>query len=233
MLFGWDEQTIRWFLDASAYTGFHKTLARKIAPYLKPDDTLCDLGCGLGRLDLELAPYVSRLTAVDINETAIELLRRDIGISGRHNMSAECADAGALRGNFDVLLTSFFGEANTSDFLKLCTRKLIRVVHMDNKGRLYPGQPRYAKKDTVETVRLELIGMGADFKLETASVEFGQPLGSWGDAVLFVRNNAPDAGDDEIERFLRENTERTDREDFPFYLPNPKEFGIFVIEKEA
>jgi len=79
MLFGWDEQTIRWFLDASAYTDFHQTLARKITPYLDPGDTLCDLGCGLGRLDLELAPHVMCLTAVDIDETGRLIVKKDDG----------------------------------------------------------------------------------------------------------------------------------------------------------
>jgi len=219
-------------LDASAYLGFHKSLAEMIIPYLEPDDTLCDMGCGLGRLDLELARHVSRLTAVDINENVIELLRRDAELAGLRNFSAECGDAETFRGSFDVLLTSFFGQADTQGFLRLCKRRLIRVVHRNNKDRLYPGQPRYAKKDTVETVQRKLRDMGIDFMLETASLEFGQPLKSWRDAVLFVQNNAPDAGEDEIDMFLRENAVQTGWDEFPFYLPNPKEFGIFVIDKE-
>ena len=233
MQYVWNGQTIRWFMEASAYTGFHKTLAGKIIPYLNKGDTLCDLGCGVGRLDLELAPYVSHLTAIDLNENAVSILRQDAELSGLRNLSADCADAGTLDGNFDILLTSFFGRPEMADLLRLCRRRLIRIVHMEIKGRLYPGRPRFTQKDTVDMVQQELAAMGVAYRLETDSIEFGQPFRSWQDAVLFVRNNASDACDGEIDGFLQDNIIRTGRDDFPFYLPNPKEFGIFVIDREV
>ena len=63
----WTRQSIKWFMDASDYTGYHKNLADKIIPFLDEDHTLCDVGCGLGCLDIFLASEVARITAIDSN----------------------------------------------------------------------------------------------------------------------------------------------------------------------
>ena len=232
MRFTWEEQTVRWFMSASGYTGFHKALAQLILPHLEQGDTLCDLGCGLGRLDLELALHISQLTAVDLSENAIEVLRRDAEAAGLKNLRVRQDDASALTETFDVALMSFFGRSNMLELLKLCKRRLIRVVGAENKSGLYPEKYRCDERDTVPTVQKELDAKGIVYKLELHSLEFGQPLVSRQDAELYVLQNAPKAGDAEIRDFLNENLTSTGRDDFPFYLPNKKAFGIFVLDKE-
>ena len=230
--FKWDEQNIRWYLDAAANTGFHKTLAQSVLPYLDQGATLCDIGCGLGRLDLEIAPYVSALTAVDINKNAINILKRDAEALRLHNLHTCIHDAKTLDGDFDVLLMSFFGQPNMPDFQKLRCRKIIRIINTNNNSRFYPERHKCREKATVADVSEELNANGAVYKLELHAIEFGQPLRSLRDAELFVKSNAPEAENSEICEFLNENIVRTGREDFPFYLPNMKELGIFVINAE-
>ena len=229
----WEGQTIQWFLDAGAYTGFHRKLAQRIIPYLKPEDSLCDAGCGIGRLDLELAPYVSGITAVDINENAIDVLRRDAAALGLHNLRAEIRDAEDLTEPFDVVLLSFFGQSNMFEFMKLCRRRLIRIVDACNVSKLYPERYKEYMKDTVPVVAGQLEAKGISYKLESAALEFGQPLRSLQDAEAYVVNNAPEAGSSEVSEFLSENLAQTGRDDFPFYLPNKKELGIFIIDKHS
>ena len=65
MAFTWTPKQIDWYEKASSYGSFHRQLASFLVPFLQPDDTVCDWGCGLGKLSLELAPYVARLTCVD------------------------------------------------------------------------------------------------------------------------------------------------------------------------
>ena len=230
--FMWNERNIQWFSDASAYTGFHRELAQKIAPYLRRSDTLLDAGCGLGRLDLELAMYVSEITAVDISEDALDALRRGAAHSGIQNISTRCCDASSLSECFDVVLLSFFGQFNTPDFLRLCRRKLIRIVSAENKSSLYPERHRRGEKDTVPIVQRELKAQGIRFQTERYSIEFGQPFRSRADAELFVLQNAPGASREEISDFLDQNLVPAERGGFPFYLPNQKELGIFIIDKE-
>jgi len=191
MHFSWEEQTIRWFTDAGTYTGFHKTLARRIIPYLEQDDTLCDAGCGIGRLDLELAPYVRSITAVDVSENAIAALRRDAAAIGISNLCADVRDVDTMTEQFDIIILSFFGQKNMFGLLENCCRKLIRIVAADNKSKMYPEQHKKCFKDTIPTVCGLLDEKGLDYKLELGKMEFGQPLRSWHDAEQFVLSNAP------------------------------------------
>ena len=80
-MFFWDEDGVRWYQAAAAYSDFHARLAKMIAMGLTPDDTLCDLGCGVGCLSLALAPYVREVTAVDI----------DAGSAARAGGCPQCA----------------------------------------------------------------------------------------------------------------------------------------------
>ncbi|MCL1828425.1 MAG: class I SAM-dependent methyltransferase [Oscillospiraceae bacterium] len=232
MLFSWDDQIIRWFRDASAYTGFHKTLAQKIKPYLTPGDTFCDLGCGIGRLSLELAPAVSEITAVDISEAAIGSLRRDAEALGIRNLNAQVRDASLLTNSFDVVLMSFFEMKDKTDFIKLCNRRLIRILNAENMSGLYPQRHRRIVKETVPDLKADLDLRGVVYKLELCQAEFGQPFRSWLDAELYIRKNAPEASEAEINEFLNERVTHTGRNDFPFYLPNPKTVGIFITDRE-
>ena len=229
----WDKQSIEWFLNASSYTGFHATLARKIIPLLEPGGTLCDVGCGLGILDLELAPYVSKLTAIDVNEDAIAVLKREVERSGIKNLRAECCDAMQLEGSFDTVIISFVGGVNLLNNRKLTCRRIIRIISAENKGSLYPERHRSKTKETVPLVTGELIAHSLRFRLEMEAIEFGQPLKSRMDAEQFILKNAPDATAEEIDSFIDENVELTGRDDFPLYLPNKKQFGIFVIDMEG
>ena len=230
MFFAWHEVGIKWFINASNYTDFHKILAKKINSYLRMEDKLCDVGCGLGRIDLELAPYVNELTAVDINESVIKLIKRDAEVMKHDNLRAICCDATSLSETFDVLLLSFYGMSNIINYLKLCRRRLIRIVKVSNSSNLYPQKFWHSSRSTASTFQDDMLTKGIQFHVERTTIEFGQPLCSWQDAEQYVLYNAPNATHKEIETFLNDKLIETGKEDFPFYLPNPKELAIIIIE---
>ena len=230
MLITWDDQTSERFIDASAYTGFHKALAQKLLPYVAREYTVCDIGCGLGRLDIELSPYVSEIMALDISEYALSMLKRDAGRAGANNISIHRGEAEALEGCYDIVLMSLFGETDTQEILRHCKRSFIRIVSASTKSGLYPERHRREVKNAVPVVSRQLNALGIDFRVEYCSFEFGQPLKTRQDAEQFVLSNAPEATAGEIVDFLDANMERTGRGDFPFYLPYQKELGIFVID---
>jgi len=232
MAFTWDEKNIKWFLDAAEYTGFYRDLAQKIIPYLEPGDALCDVGCGLGRLAFALAPHVASLTAIDVNEVVLDILKRDAAPLGLTNLHAGFGDAAELSGVFDVVLLCFFGETDTPGMLKHSRRSLIRVVNADNRTNLYPEQYRSRVKETVAGVRKELASLNLEYRLDEYAIEFGQPLRNMEDAKKYVLQNAPEASDAEVSGFLDERLQQTGRDDYPLYLPNKKELGVFIIDKQ-
>lgn len=226
----WDEQSSGRFMDASEYTGFHTQLAKKIIPYLEPGDTLCDIGCGLGRLDFELAPHVAEILAVDISEYAIRTLEKNVALAGISNIHVRQGNAEELEQSFDVILMSLFGLQDTSGILKRCRRRHVRIVGAGRKSGLYPERYRRELKDAVPIVQDEFDSLGIKYSLEMCSFEFGQPLRTKHDAEQFVLTNAPEADSREIADFLNDNMQQTGRDDFPFYLPYQKELGIFVVQ---
>lgn len=232
MQFRWSPQSIAWFRDASNYTAFHKKLAQHIANRLSKEDTICDFGCGLGRLDLALSPYVSSITAVDIEPKVVDALAQDIETFGISNIHPLCRDSASVDQQFDVGIMSFFGKSG-HDMLcyrKRCRKKLIRIVNAKSRSHLYPQSYRKTEKDTIPIVKNELTSKGIPFECIDVSIEFGQPFRSQTSAEDFILNHAPEASIQEVQDFLAEHATMTGREDFPIYLPNQKQLGIFVIE---
>ena len=226
----WDEKSSERFIDASVYTGFHKQLAKKIIPHLEPGDKMCDVGCGLGRLDLELAPFVSDILAIDISEYAILTLSEEAARTGVKNIRAMQGDAAELGADFDVILMSLYGLEDIPGMLERCKRKHIRIVGAGRRSGLYPERYRRELKDAVPIVRDRLESLGIVYALEMCTFEFGQPLRTMHDAEKFVLTNAPEAEGKEVTGFLDEFLHNTGRDDFPYYLPYQKELGIFVID---
>ncbi len=230
MSYIWTSQSIKRFLDASEYTNYHENLADKITPYLEAEDTLCDVGCGLGRLDIFLAPHVSQITAIDFDAEVIEELRKSTFNKGIHNINAICDDAAKSAGTHDIFLMSFFGHFDEmKKYFGYCRKKLIRITNMSDKSNFYPEIYRRKDKPSVSIIEKGLKEERINYELITDDIEFGQPLRSEEDAESFVLHNAPDARPDEIKLFLKNHMQNTGRTDFPVYIPNKKRIGIFII----
>ena len=86
--FFWSEQKIEWYQQAVAFFGFDRVLADAIAPYLPPEETVCDMGCGTGYLAMELARRGYRVTAVDDSELAIRYLEEEAARRGLPNIKS-------------------------------------------------------------------------------------------------------------------------------------------------
>lgn len=231
MAFVWTKQRIDWYLDASRYGHFHQRLADAIRPYLLPGDRLCDLGCGLGRLDLALAPAVNHITCVDTDEAVLANLRQEAAEAGIGNLSTVCGDVRDIREVFDVALMAFFGHPPglMLDCLKPASRSLIRVANANPNGASLQPSGHSKRRETVPDIAALLDGAGHAYQLLPGVFEFGQPLRSEADAAAFIRCNSPSIQEGELRAYLAENLTNTGRPDFPFYLPGKKELGIFII----
>jgi SAM-dependent methyltransferase len=229
MYFNWNEDTIRWYINAEMYSQFYKKLADEIGPTLRGYKTLCDLGCGLGLFDFAVAPYVASIDCVDINETALSSVEDRARKLGLNTIHTRLEDSDTLAGKWDVVFMSFFGSRDLERYLPLC-KKLIAVVAADSDTELFPRRERNVSRNTVENTIDYLDGNGVAYQLTRRTYEFGQPFTSREDAALFVQTYAPYASAEEADSFLVRHLVQTENQEFPLYIQRSKPVGIFELE---
>jgi tRNA/tmRNA/rRNA uracil-C5-methylase (TrmA/RlmC/RlmD family) len=97
----WNEKTIDWFLAASKYTGYNKKLAALLLHRMTSRGTLCDLGCGMGLIDFELASSFRRVHCVDIDATAVNFVNSYAKETATLNVTGCVCNARELEGRWD------------------------------------------------------------------------------------------------------------------------------------
>lgn len=229
MNFEWNPQTIRWYEEANAYSGFFRQVAGLISPMLQGYGTLCDIGCGLGLLDLELSPSIGSITCLDINPIVLGALRKQIAVRQISNIQPRLMDYKDMAEDWDVICISFFGSKEIEAFLPHC-RKLIAVVGKKQETELYPGKYRKFSKTTAEKVEVVLREKGMDYALTEAAFEFGQPFHSRTDAEDFLRTHCPAISPEDLRDFLAESLKATGDSRFPWVIPRLKAIGVFEIK---
>lgn len=229
MNFDWNPNAIRWYQEANEYTGFFKNVAKVIEPKLEGHSTLCDIGCGLGLVDLELSKSIDNITCIDINKKAIEALKKSVEIAGVTNIEPQLMNCDDMEKNYDVILISFFGSRNLERFLPYC-KKIVAIVGGKSQTELFPEKYRTFHKNQSSNVEQMLIEKGLKFTATECLFEFGQPLLSIEDARSFVRSLSDDILEKDLEFFIAERLVETQEERYPYFIPRMKSVTIFEIE---
>ncbi len=221
MAFSWTPQQIRWYENASDYGSFHRELASILAPYLGPDDLVCDWGCGLGRLSLELAPSVSRILCVDHEPLALQALGRQAEKRGIKNLRVVEADAKSCGLVCDVGLMSFFGTPYElmRRLMGRSRRLLIRIMKAGRTGG-----------ETASHIENCLRGEGRVYEKMEKELEFGQALTSLDDARQYLSFHEPEIAKRAMDPYLRANLRETDSKEYPYYLGKKKKLVIYIID---
>ncbi|MCI7472475.1 MAG: class I SAM-dependent methyltransferase [Clostridiales bacterium] len=229
----WNNQTVRWFEDAAEYTGYNKKLAQILKKYIPEGETLCDLGCGAGLVDLALADHCSAITCVDIAPGAVEHVRRKASTQGIENIHTLCMDAAELTGSWDNVMAIFFGGSQIyDDYFHLAGKRFVLITNAQCKGNFGPEGHQTIKCFNIATTKAYLDSIGVKYVHEALVLEYGQPLTDIEDARTFVRTYTRPMSDEMLEAYLEEKLEKTGDEKWPYYLPNRKEFGLFIIERD-
>ena len=231
MRVGWNEKTIAWMEAASAFTGFHRKLAALLRPHLGLGGTLCDLGCGLGLIDLELSPWFERVTCLDTSGPALAALRRLAARRGCTNLELRQGDVEALDGEWDTVMGVFFGFGDRIPrWLAHCRRGLVVVVADGAESTFGPGRP--SKRYTAGYAQMLLDQAGILYRVEHHALEYGQPFRSLEEAEEFCRIYSGGDWEEEFRR-LRGRLTATGDPDYPWYLPREKRFAVFSVQKRA
>ncbi|MGN1004671.1 MAG: class I SAM-dependent methyltransferase [Oscillospiraceae bacterium] len=229
----WNEQSIRWFHNASEYTGYNKKFARELLKYIPRGGSLCDIGCGAGLIDFELAPCLAQITCVDISPEAIRAVEHHARRLGLNNISTLCMDASGLEGEWDTVMALFHGGKDVfSKYFQLAKEQLILAAHGTLKANFGPEGHKVRKCFDVNGVREYLDGLGVKYSLQELTLEYGQPLTDLRDAEAFATAYSTPMDKSELDAYLRERLETMGDDRFPYYLPNQKKLGLFVIRRD-
>lgn len=234
MMFKWEPDMIRFMKDASEYGNFNERLAGLIAPYITKDSCICDAGCGLGYLSLALSPYAGQVTAVDINERALSVLKENIIKRKISNVTVRCCDIKNVKihNPFDHMALCFFG--NIEEILAIsrrCCRERVFVITRNyNNHRFSVSEIKREHGGGDYTCRF-LERLGIPYERKNLILEMGQPFRDLKDARLFFETYSRDEDKSLItEQFIKSRLVATGREDFPFYMPHGRKVSFITFK---
>lgn len=233
MMIVWNERSIRWFRNASKYTGYNKKLADILLQLIPSRKSLCDMGCGAGLIDFELAAHIEQITCMDISQQAIHAVEQQARKLGLANITAHCMDASKAEGQWETVMALFHGGKEVfSKYFRLAQDQLILGTHGSLTGSFGPEGHKVMKCFDTNGVRDYLDSLGVKYHLQELELEYGQPLTDWQDAQEFVSAYTLPMEKSELDAYLEERLEKTDDERFPYYLPKKRAMGLFVIRRE-
>lgn len=228
----WNDQEIKWFHSASEYTDYNKKLAALIMEHAKLGGTLCDIGCGAGLVDIEMAPYFEHITCVDIGKKAIESIQRDVKELGISNVTACCQKGETLEGTWDNVLTVFHGGSDIFEkYYKYAKDRLIIITH-DKKSERFGQRDKHNYYYNAAGTKESLDQMGIVYDMIDVEMEHGQPFENLEEAKQFFEHYVKFDTEEETRQYMKEHLVETGDKKYPYYQPKKKKFGMFVIRRD-
>lgn len=224
----WDSQMIRWMCEAMDYGSYNSNLADCIRPHLCKNDYICEAGCGLGLLSLELAKYVRKITAFDRNADALAVLKDRISWKGIQNIETRCS----LLDDFqsyetpDAMLFCLFGSAEEmiASAERLHCEKVIAVLRRQ-KDELWHADQQLSL-EPVSALGWQICDR------QIMDIPLNQPFRNLNDARVFLELYAPKESDspmtdEELESVLVPVIHATYR----YELPVTRRLELLVLNK--
>ena len=229
MMYRWEPDMIRYMRDASESRSYNRELVSEMLPWLNQEMCVCDAGCGLGYLSMELAGHVKHVTAVDINADALQNLRE----KAIFNVTVRCGDIAALQPTrpYDAMVFCFFG--GIEEILRIAKEQCggsVFVIsrnyttHRFSVGDYPTGSYGFSR------AKMVLSEKGIPFEEKALQLEFGQPFRSLEDARRFFELYSRDENKQLItDEFLKEKLVQQPGE-FPWYLPHLRNIGFLRFD---
>ena len=247
-MFHWDPDGIRFMQDASEYSNYHRELAKLLLPCFPSEAHVCDVGCGLGHLSLELARQVSKVTAVDRDARVLQVLEENCRKQGIRNVEIRCCDmelsvseeengsVGEERQSYeyDGMIFCFYGAIE--DILRIaalqCRGTVVALKKNDVVHRFSAGEHTECH-DSFGKAAEYLEQQGVPFESRTLELEFGQPFRTMADAKRFFEIYSPEEEKKLItDEFLKKKLISMGDREFPLYLPHRKRIGWLQFKAE-
>lgn len=238
-MFIWSEKTLNWLENAAEFTGYYESIAKSFRPYLSDQDSLCEIGCGLGYLALACAGSVKHVTAVDISPEAIARTERLLKKHQVSNVTPLTMDWLELpeQKQFDIITFSYFSaiKKNWDKLNKLCRKYIIAILANGQSGsnlncKLYTSQlDSPSGRETIFNISAFLDEKGVGYHLIQQELEFGQPLTSYEDGKAYLNRYYKLHKEEDIQAYLDKHLHYNQEKGF-YYLPKRKKSGILIID---
>ncbi len=223
----WNKKTIELYQNAAEYCKFHQSLVTHLTPYLKPTDTILDIGCGHAYIDLLLAKQVKQISCVDIDGAVLaELIKRAPTNMTVINSDFETLDIAA----HDYVIMSFYGRL-TEDYQKIKTFANRGIITIKNVKRTVVefNDQVLLKRETHGDVIAFCQQHNIPHQSEILELPFGQPFKTMDDVYLYLTRYKP-LKSGNYEDYLKENLIAIDDPNYSYYLPKLKRVGIAMID---
>lgn len=229
-MFQWTDEIMAFRADADRINHADRFLARQIAAELMGTEHICDAGCGMGFLSVELAKLGFSVTACDHSEDALRFLEnrcREEGIQGIETWKGDLFSA-EPKEKYDAMVFCFFGrvEEILQAISKQCKGKAF-VIKKDWNTHRFDMKERPLKHSTFQKTCRELTELGLPYETKSFSLEMGQPLCSVEDGVRFFAAYDPD-GAVPTQEEVAARLEKREGE-FPWFLPSVRPLGMIIL----
>ena len=189
-MFVWTPDMIRFMQAANEKSDYHARLAAILAPRLSGCRTLCDAGCGLGALSAALSPYFEKITAADVSDEALDVLRQTIRTRQLTNITPLHCDllTSEDRTQYDAMVFCFFGSL--AEILPVARRQCAKTVIIIKKNydlHRFSLTEQPIRGETAPAACETLRKLGVPFEFDAQELEHGQPFASLDEAVRFFR----------------------------------------------
>ncbi len=226
----WNKKTIQLYRDAAEYCDFHQKLAAFITPYLTEDDSILDLGCGHGYIDLILAKHVKQITCIDNDKAVLTSLKSHAppNITILHSAIENLAVI-----PHDYIMMSFFGRL-TKDYDRLKKYAIKGIITIKNVQRTVIEMPnqKALKRETHGDIVAFCNEKQLDYQAATIELEFGQPFKTMADVYSYLNRYKPlNAGD--YDDYIKNKLLTIDDTLYRYYLPKLKQIGIAIIKTKV
>ena len=227
----WTEESAALLARAYRQGTAARQLAEWIAPQLRADAHLCDAGCGVGALSLEMARRGYCVTALDISDIALGQLTLDGG--AREGICMLQADAQTHRPQkpYDAMVFSFFGD------MPMCLRTAVRCCAGDvfyisrdyDMHRFSVGQ-HPVRYSGYRQARAMLDQLGVPYQAQECALDMGQPFVDLKEARRFFALYSRDDPALITDAFLESKLVQTQSSEYPLYLPHMRRCGMVHVQ---
>ncbi len=228
----WTKKKAQWYMKAIESCNYQQKIISIIGPLLKPEDTLLDIGAGVGAFSVPLAKRVKWVTALEPSLAMAEELENYAKKEGVPNITI----IQELWGEVSVEPHDIMLIANTpvvknrealKSVIKKATRLVILVMSMPDENKfffkeLYPiiFKREYTPKIDLKEVFSILDDSKIRYNVKEVKYNFDQPFGNLEEAVEFWKEYMVlENYEDFLKKFLEKRLEK-DGDGFRYPLKN-------------